>query len=244
MQYSKMLIEAIRMAIKASNQRIVQLDTTFGSDSAVTKNTLSFLQKGAFNKYVTKSNLQNVLTPTGASGVSHTKFDSSKFIKDLKSGAISEDDANAILIQLTGKRISKDGELQKVGTGVKTVTDIEKSHFTKEDLRSMSKKEIREELEEREKISQDFQTEYEAMADVSTLAERKQFFKELFGSGKKSYSDIEKMTADMKNKVGKRKDLSSMNEKDKRVYLRNKYRTYITKMKKDGKKVNNKLKNE
>ena len=197
MEYSKVLITALKIALKASNQRIVTLDNNFGSNSSLVKNTLSFLEKGAFKQYTARSNEKNIQTPTNTGTqfedrISHTKINISKVIQDIQNGNFKESDLQTFLIQTTGKKIVN-GELQQVAQGIPTMTSLKKEYERQYDidLKKLSKKDLINELNERAESLSNFQTEYEVVKDNTTLAERQQKYPFLFHSGKRwDYGDM------------------------------------------------------
>lgn len=181
MQLSSVLKTNIRKILKASNQRIVQLDKDFGFNSATTKNATSFLEKGATVKY------------KGVSASGHVKIDIPKLIKDIENGTLSESEANAILVPATGQRL-KNGELLDVGPGITTKTRERMKYERDYDTEGMTEKEIIEDINERNEISNDFQTAYNEFESELTLKER---HKEMPGLYKKkpkgyTYEDMER----------------------------------------------------
>lgn len=194
MNYSKVILAGIKAILKASNQRIVQLDDTFGFGSPVSQNATAFLQKGAFSKYLSKSNTTGAITPTniGRTGPadSHLKIDVAKVLKDVRNGNITETELNALLIQAGGKKI-QNGEIQKVGPGIPTVSRLKREVDRDIDVKKLSTKQLIDELNTRAELAQDFQTEYELAKNEMTLAEMQKEFPFLYEKGyRRSYLDL------------------------------------------------------
>ncbi len=213
MQLSSVLKTNIRKILKASNQRIVQLDKDFGFNSATTKNATSFLEKGATVKY------------KGVSASGHVKIDIPKLIKDIENGTLSESEANAILVPATGQRL-KNGELLDVGPGITTKTRERMKYERDYDTDGMTEKEIIDDINERNEISQDFQTEYDDFKSSTTLKERRELMPELYGKKSKDYT-YEDMERDAERMREIRKDYKKKRKKEI----------------KNGQSINNQLKN-
>lgn len=203
MNYSNILLATVRSLLKASNQRIVQLDKDFGYNSPITKEATVFLQKGSLNKYLTQSNPGGVRTKTPTSiksstpTMSHLKIDISRVMKDIKNGNIKENELNALLIQATGKKIVN-GEIKSVGPGIPTTTKLKKDLSKDYDIRNMSKKDIIAELNARADTMTNFQTEYELTKLTQTPAQMQSRFPGLYKTGKKSYSDLDDLCEAMR----------------------------------------------
>lgn len=203
MDYSNLLITTIKTLLKASNQRIVQLDKDFGFNSPITKEATAFLQKGALSKYLTESNPEGkaVRTPTSIKSkmpaVSHMKIDIAKVIKDIKNGNIKENELNALLIQASGRKIV-DGDVQKVGPGIPTTSQLKKDLSREYDITKMSKKEIIAELNARADMMTNFQTEYQLTKLSQTPAEMQKNFPGLYKSGKKEYDELDDLAEAMR----------------------------------------------
>ena len=213
MQLSSTLKNNIRKILKASNQRIVQLDQDFGYNSATTKNATSFLEKGATVKY------------KGVSASGHTKIDIPKLIKDIENGNLSESEANAILVPATGQRL-KNGELLDVGPGITTKTRERMKYERDYDTEGMTEEEIIDDINERNEISQDFQTAYDDFKSSTTLKERRELMPELYGKKSKDYT-YEDMERDAERMREIRKDYKKKRKKEI----------------KNGQSINNQLKN-
>lgn len=213
MNLSSVLKSNLRKILKASNQRIVQLDKDFGWNSATSKNATSFLEKGATVKY------------KGLSSSGHVKIDIPKLIKDIENGSLSESEANAILIPATGQRL-KNGELLDVGPGITTKTRERMKYERDYDTEGMTEQEIIEDINERNEISQDFQTAYDDFKSNTTLQERKEMMPELFGKKDKNYTyeDMERDASRMRS-------------------IRKGYKKKRKKEIKNGQDINNQLKN-
>lgn len=213
MNLSSVLKSNLRKILKASNQRIVQLDKDFGWNSATSKNATSFLEKGATVKY------------KGLSASGHVKIDIPKLIKDIENGSLSESEANAILVPATGQRL-KDGELMDVGPGITTKTRERMKYERDYNTDGMTEQEIIEDINERNEISQDFQTAYDDFKSNTTLQERKELMPELFEDKSEGYSyeDMER-------------DASKMRK------IRKSYKKKRKKEIKNGQDINNQLKN-
>ena len=191
MKLSSVLKTNLRKILKATNQRIVQLDKDFGQNSATSKNATSFLEKGAISKY------------KGISSSGHTKIDIPKLIRDIENDNLTESEANAILVPATGQRL-KDGDLMDVGPGITTKTREIRKFEEDYDIRGLSKKQLIEEINERNEIAQDFQTAYDDLKSSTTLAERQDMMPELFGKrrNKMTYSEIQKETEKLEQASG------------------------------------------
>ena len=215
MDLSSVLKSNLRKILKASNQRIVQLDKDFGWNSATSKNATSFLEKGATVKY------------KGLSASGHVKIDIPKLIKDIENGSLSESEANAILVPATGQRL-KDGELLDVGPGITTKTRERMKYERDYDTEGMTEEEIIDDINERNDIYNDFQTAYDDFSSALTLKERKKEMPELYkkkGKGKKyTREEMER-------------DAERMRE------IRKNYKKTRKKEIKNGQDINNQLKN-
>lgn len=203
MNYSNALLTTIRSLLKASNQRIVQLDKDFGYNSPITKEATAFLQKGSLNKYLTQSNPGGIRTKTPTSikssvpSTSHMKIDISRVMKDIKNGNIKESELNALLIQASGKKIVN-GETQNAGPGIPTTTKLKKELSKDYDIRNMSKKDIINELNARTETMTNFQTEYELAKLTQTPAQMQSRFPGLYKSGKKTYLELDDLAEAMR----------------------------------------------
>ena len=192
-QISTQLLNEIRLAFKRANQRIVELSKQFGKGSNILKNETAFMSKGAVNKY------------TGVSQSGNQKFDIAKITNDFKSGKLSQDELNEIMIKAAGVKISND-EIVGSGKGIATKIDIkERVPDAGEDWK--------EQAEDLAEIEQNFQTEYEEIVKErpsrQTLKHRtKKESKAMptLYSKKKSYSDLKRAIEEMRayRKEGKK----------------------------------------
>ena len=155
----------------------------------------------------------------------HVKIDIPKLIKDIENGSLSESEANAILVPATGQRL-KDGELLDVGPGITTKTRERMKYERDYDTEGMTEQEIIEDINERNEISQDFQTAYDDFKSNTTLQERKELMPELYGKKSKDYTyeDMERDASRMRS-------------------IRKGYKKKRKKEIKNGQDINNQLKN-
>ena len=122
-----LLRTALQMALKKSNQRLVQLAKTFGPNSEIYKREAGILQKGAAQKYITTSSGINPITKVYNPANINTKIDISKLNKDIFAGNINRSDLNRLLSEVAGIRVDQNGDVVQIANqGIKTVGQIRK----------------------------------------------------------------------------------------------------------------------
>lgn len=127
---NKLLTTIVQMALKKSNQRIVQLAKTYGPSSPTFKKEVGIIFSGPMSEYRTESNItpasDYVRRKEGVEKVSYPKINIRKVNQDIRSGRLSLSEANNILGKLAGLKIDNEGNARptKSGGAVKTVSQI------------------------------------------------------------------------------------------------------------------------
>ena len=184
----------LQMILKKSNQRIVQLGSTYGTRSTYFKQATSVLKKGAVQEFAS----------TSASG--YPKIDIRKINKLISSGKADRKELNQVLSQIAGIKITETGDIEKLSNqGIKTVKEIRKATAKRlanmgEDPREYTQKEIDKVTEALANFEESFETTYEVcMARVGEKEMKNdQVTRKLWGEnrgkkGRLTYSDMTKI---------------------------------------------------
>lgn len=197
----------LQMILKTSNQRIVQLGKTYGTNSSTFKQATAILQKSGVSQF----------SSTSASGF--PKIDIRKVNRLVSSGKADRTELNQVLSQIAGIKIDESGNIEKLkNQGIKTVTQIRKQTKKKlvnqgEDPSEMPVKEIDRITEKLAEFSESFDTSYDiAMGRVgekqlrSDPITRKLWGENRGGRGKLTYRDMEDIMDRLNEMIKKSKE--------------------------------------
>lgn len=181
---SKAGVKKLEKAIHKMNQRLLQIEKSFGGkESAVYKNAVSSIKSADLEKFVSKND----------------RIVASKIIKAIKDGK-AEGEVER-LINMAGYKISKNGHLLQTAKGARipTVTEM-KQQYIKDYGKPEEGVNIYDEINEIQEIGNDLHDLlYEIQEGLGTAGGTEiieQYFPEVMGKGKRgdlTYSQVEQI---------------------------------------------------
>ena len=181
---SKAGVKKLEKAIHKMNQRLLQIEKSFGGkESAVYKNAVSSIKSADLEKFVSKND----------------RIIASKIIKAIKAGK-AEGEVER-LINMAGYKISKNGHLLQTtkGARIPTVTEM-KQQYIKDYGKPEEGVNIYDEINEIQEIGNDLHDLlYEIQEGLGTAGGTEiieQYFPEVVGKGKRgdlTYSQVEQI---------------------------------------------------
>lgn len=204
--YNNPLLKSeLQKILKKSNQRIIQMASTYGRGSYTFNQYTSVLEKEIVKPFIKER--KDVIQKGVQIGTVNV-LDIRALFKAVDKGQISRDTLNQVLGNIAGITVDKDGNIRenKVVQGVPTVKKIREQ--TKKRLKddgaetkNMSAEELDIKTEEYNEFRTRFQTTYEAAIHEVKEAGLKAnpITKQLYDEGKKSYELLEEIGEELEN---------------------------------------------